>query len=459
VLVFADFGAGQTTPQVFGITGAGSGTRIHTLLRAADFESHRVGVEGCWDQRNQLFISWLMLASVVGCWWRCPKIVPRRGDQLTELLPQAHDSGAYSTFGDSNREQGMKDPSRFVASHRFVRHALAMLVLAGMAVAGDAMATTYRVVVLPIPEGSRGFANDLNAAGEVAGAVSATGAGSYAVSWSPPDYAMRVLPSEGNTNSTVIRISDGGDIIGNAYFPDGSQANVMWKSDGTFVRMAQSARRRTPDFMTDINLHGTVVGWRGRFTSDKVVVWPNPQTLRVPAAIPDANDALAVNDSGMVVGLQQGIPLPAYAFRWTAGGGFQLLGDLPGGEEQSAASDVNNSGQIVGDSISNIGKRAVLWDADGTIHDLGDLPGVTTNYNASRINNFGDVIGSAEGGKYWLWTAGTGMLSIESLIDPNDPMHGAGNFNLSGINDAGMISATLLKKNGLQTPVLLIPQP
>jgi len=353
----------------------------------------------------------------------------------------------------------MKDPSRFSAGHRLVRHALVIFLLAGTAIAGDAMATTYRVVVLPMPEGSHGFANDLNAAGEVAGYVSATANGSYAVSWSPPDYAMRVLPSEGTTSSTVVRISDGGDIIGNEYFPDGSQANVMWKSDGTFVRMAQSARRRTPDFMADINLHGTVVGWRVRFTTDKVVVWPNPQTLRVPAAIPDGNDAFAVNDSGMVVGFQQGLPLPEYAFRWTAGGGFQLLGDLPGGEELSSAFDVNNSGQIVGDGVSNIGKRAVLWDAAGTIHDLGDLPGVTTNYYATRINNFGDVIGFTEAGNYWLWTTGTGMLSIASLIDPNDPMHGAGNFNLSGINDAGMISATLIKKNGVQTPVLLIPQP
>ena len=227
----------------------------------------------------------------------------------------------------------MKDPKTCAARHRFVRRALVMLLLSGTAIASDAMATTYRVVVLPIPEGMRGFANDVNAAGQVAGSVS-TGSVSNAVTWSPPDYVMRVLPSEGATGSTVIRISDGGDIIGVATFPDILQANVMWKSDGTFVRMAQSARRRSPDFMADINLHGMVVGWRVRFTTDKTVVWPNPQTLRVPSAIPDANDARAVNDSGMVVGLQNGIPLPAYGFRWTPGGGYQLLGDLPGGEER-----------------------------------------------------------------------------------------------------------------------------
>ena len=343
------------------------------------------------------------------------------------------------------------------AVSRSLRPVLAIFLLAGMAFASDASATTYRVVVLSIPEGTHGFANDVNAAGQVAGSVS-TGSVRNAVTWSPPDYVMRVLPSEDAAGTNALKISDGGDIIGTAAFADNPLTNVMWKSDGTFVRMAAPTRPRVSDMVVDINIRGTVVGWRGRFTTDRTVVWPNPQTLRVPGTIPDGNDATAVNDSGMVVGLQSGLPLPMYAFRWTPGGGYQLLGDLPGGEELSGANDVNNSGQIVGNGTSDIGDRAVLWDADGTIHDLGSLPGVTTNYYASRINNFGDVIGFTEPGNYWLWTSGTGMLSIDSLIDPNDPMHGAGNFNLSGINDAGLISATLIK-NGFQTPVLLVPQP
>ena len=66
----------------------------------------------------------------------------------------------------------MKDRSRTRAAvSRSFRHVLAMLLLAGTAVAGDASATTYRVVVLPVPEGASGRAVDINTAGEVAGVV------------------------------------------------------------------------------------------------------------------------------------------------------------------------------------------------------------------------------------------------------------------------------------------------
>ncbi|MFT3896133.1 MAG: hypothetical protein QM719_00265 [Thermomonas sp.] len=141
---------------------------------------------------------------------------------------------------------------------------------------------------------------------------------------------------------------------------------------------------------------------------------------------------------------------------------MQDLGDLPGGKKQSVAYDVNNSGQIVGYGYSQSGRRALLWDADGSIHDLGHLPGVGyVGYRASRINNSGVVLGfEYADGASWLWTAGTGMLPLDSMIDPNDPLYGTGQFSMRDLNDAGILAGNLISPTtGRTSPVLLVPQP
>ncbi len=354
-----------------------------------------------------------------------------------------------------------------------VRLVSVMLLLAGTAVAGDAMATTYRVVPLQLPAGTKltGYtdpgAMDINVTGDVVGTVLDSNAGrTYAVEWSPPDYAMHILPAEGASSTRVTNIGDAGDILGVLNFPDASYVNVMWKSNGSYVQLANT----TPGGWGhnpgpyDVNIHGVAVG-SDSSSPGKPAVWTTPQTLRLLIRAPRDSYATAVNDSGMIVGC----PIPTthphlHGFRWTPGVGVQELDDLPDGDDHDCANDVNNSGQIVGFGSSAIGKRAVLWDADGTSHDLGDLPGATsdTEYWANRVNNFGDVVGStitSPTSVYWIWTSGTGMLPIDSLIDPNDPLHGAGTFYVYDINDAGVLVAALYQGTNSPPPVVLIPQP
>ena len=80
------------------------------------------------------------------------------------------------------------------AGSRFARPLFSILLLAGTAVAGDAMATTYRIVPLTIPaDAIYGDAFDINATGDVVGVIAVDNE-SLIVEWSPPDYAMRVLP-------------------------------------------------------------------------------------------------------------------------------------------------------------------------------------------------------------------------------------------------------------------------
>ncbi|MBV9302116.1 MAG: hypothetical protein JOY62_08665 [Acidobacteriaceae bacterium] len=101
---------------------------------------------------------------------------------------------------------------------------------------------------------------------------------------------------------------------------------------------------------------------------------------------------------------------------WQPNGEIQELEPLPG-DTVSFAFGINNKGQTVGASglCSNTSvppnpsaPHAVLWDSDGTPHDLGSFRGAMVNV-ANDINNRGDVAGDSQSHAF-LWTKETGKL-------------------------------------------------
>ena len=129
------------------------------------------------------------------------------------------------------------------------------------------------------------------------------------------------------------------------------------------------------------------------------------------------SDARDINDLGQVVGLTS-VPGESHAFLWTAGGGMVDLGTLPG-DSQSAASAINEAGQVVGRSepASGASSRAFLWTTGGGMVDLGTLGGSSS---ASDINEAGVVVGRSEtvsGGDEhpFLWTQAGGMVDLGTL--------------------------------------------
>jgi probable HAF family extracellular repeat protein len=111
-------------------------------------------------------------------------------------------------------------------------------------------------------------------------------------------------------------------------------------------------------------------------------------------------------------------------------GQIQELPPLPG-DSSSAATAINNKGQVVG--ISGrcdrafgrfSARRAVLWE-DGTVTDLGNFGGIAWN-TPTAINSRGDVAGFSdfpgdEGGGLnshaFLWTASGGIQDLDTLPD------------------------------------------
>jgi probable HAF family extracellular repeat protein len=102
---------------------------------------------------------------------------------------------------------------------------------------------------------------------------------------------------------------------------------------------------------------------------------------------------------------------------------------------------INNVGQVVGEGVGG----ASLWTSTGGMQDLGDLPGQQNYSYATDINDAGQIIGNTfdeTSGRHtgaFLWTSTAGMQGITTLLDSS----GDGWFieEVYGINNAGQIAA------------------
>ena len=165
------------------------------------------------------------------------------------------------------------------------------------------------------------------------------------------------------------------------------------------------------------------------------------------------SEAFGINNAGQVVGGSGSFSGPGRAFLWTTVAGMQDIG--PGG-----ASDINDAGQVVGASV----RGAFLWSAAAGMQDLGVLPGMEFSA-ATGINNAGQVVGESselEGfaeSRAFRWTAADGMQDLNALIDPLDPLKAVTTlFDARDINNAGQIVGSGVI-NGRFHGYLLTPVP
>jgi probable HAF family extracellular repeat protein len=123
------------------------------------------------------------------------------------------------------------------------------------------------------------------------------------------------------------------------------------------------------------------------------------------------SSAAGVNDRRQVVGLasvrdEQGT-MRMMGFIWKRGK-FEFIGDLPGGLTLSAATAVNNQGQVIGYSDSNVGTECILWEK-GSVMSIG-RPFDLFFCIPSSINEFGTIVGglvTSEATRPFRWREGT----------------------------------------------------
>jgi probable HAF family extracellular repeat protein len=177
----------------------------------------------------------------------------------------------------------------------------------------------------------------------------------------------------------------------------------------------------------------------------------------------DSSEAWDVSaDGSVVVGVSNiaGWPPATRAFRWTAAGGMQDLGTLPGYDRSSEAWGVSADGAVVVGFASNDAarRRAFRWTASGGMQDLGTLGG---DYSwAYGVSADGAVVvgrdyNAAGQPRAFRWTASGGMQDLNTtyanLLTPNSRLYIAyaispdGRYIVGqGVNAAGRYDAFLL---------------
>src|SRR5438067_1199865 len=151
--------------------------------------------------------------------------------------------------------------------------------------------------------------------------------------------------------------------------------------------------------------------------------------------------AKAVNGAGQVVGYSYLANGQYRAFLWQNG----IMSDLGTlGGTSSSATDINDSGVIVGRSLTaestdaQIVAHAFVLQS-GVMTDLGTLGG-TISY-ARGINNHGQIVGysmTADGGYHGVLWEGGAIYDLNGLLPANSGWEISG-FETDAINDNGQI--------------------
>lgn len=158
----------------------------------------------------------------------------------------------------------------------------------------------------------------------------------------------------------------------------------------------------------------------------------------------DVSRATGVSSDGSVIcgycNVSPGEITTGHAFRWTAGGGYQLLGELPGGTFSVATGISADGTKIVGYGDATAGaQRAWIWTSGGGMVDLGDIGtgDVALAFGISPDGN--TVVGQAVATPGFLpynvftWTSGGGMVDRGQIS-------GNGQSTGTAINDAGFVA-------------------
>jgi len=211
-------------------------------------------------------------------------------------------------------------------------------------------------------------------------------------------YQMQLLGTLGEENY-AIAISDSGQVLGNYLTVDGAQHVFRW-SEGSMRHLIDSAQAM------DINDAGNVVGWlftdsgtEAFIYTDQVYLFDLPQ---------GSSKAYAIDSEGRVAGRLSGEVEQSFLDDGT----HHFLAP----ELNAYAIDMNDAGQVLIKDLRQNGFHTLRVQTDGSMVDLGTLGGASTQ--ATDINESGQIVGWSQtaDGKYQAFSWENGKM--KALAEP-----------------------------------------
>ncbi|MGI8497135.1 MAG: hypothetical protein ACR2OG_06090 [Gemmatimonadaceae bacterium] len=355
----------------------------------------------------------------------------------------------------------------------------------GLGKAAQSNPSSYAIVKLPTLGGtSRG--DGINDRGWVAGFSNLPGNTiRHATLWQ--DGSILDLGTLGGPNSSVVwpGINNQGTIAGisetaaldplgeswscSAFFPTGTGhicLGFVWDAG---VMTALPTLGGNNGFATGVNSRGQVVGWAETPVHDptcnapqvlqfRAVLWEPRKGLTTqlsPLPGDSTSAATAINNRGQVVGISGTCDVAvgefsaAHAVLWDKGT-VTDIGNL-GGVAWNTPMAINASGDVVGfsdppgDADGSFIAHAFLWTRKSGIADLGTLPGDDIS-EALSINARGQIVGlscGAAGCRAFIWQDGT-MIDLNTLAGPGYPDN---LISAQDINDAGRITGRVREQS------------
>jgi hypothetical protein len=230
----------------------------------------------------------------------------------------------------------------------------------------------------------------------------------------------------GDMNSlhmTIFSANADGSIVGQLRRPITSPVSAfLWQKESSAIELTSLGG--TVSQSTDINNSNLVVGGATILNGSwRAVAWRDNLIFELGVATGNNSMAVAVNDSGVIVGhVFQSPSSDNYhrAFRGDARGRIKLLDEVS--DHWSRAVDINNRGQILGWSMKNGKTRCFLWSPENGISYIEPINGST--FYGSSINDRGQVVGEADDDRgirrpmIWEENRGLSLLKIERDFHP-----------------------------------------
>lgn len=194
-----------------------------------------------------------------------------------------------------------------------------------------------------------------------------------AVIWQKGKGLKFLESAPGDDSSVAFDINNRGEVVGiSGPYPDvlpAGERSVIWDRHGrvTVIPVFPASQSSYPRALNDA---GQVVGVDYASGGNRGYIWDRKNGLRAIDGLTSGGAGLpsSINDHGEVVGSSS-----SHAIFWSEATGTVDLGDLPGGTDNSFASDINNHRQIVGYAHGQGNVAAVIWDSQRQIHDLNEL--------------------------------------------------------------------------------------